>query len=417
MKLIARYNRFNLPVMFFVFLISGAAAYFLIIQVLQNELDNGISRVRVRIQNYVNKQHALPVINAFYNETVEFKRINAPLSDTGFQTSHFFIPRLNKNHVSRKLIFQLAVNDDLYKATITSPLEGPSHVIVILPVITISTIFIIILISVLINRLMLSRLWIPFYESLQLLRKFKIDRPEPFSFPKTRTDEFNFMIDNLKTATSSGSETYQLLKEFTENASHEIQTPLAIIRSKLDVLIQHDGLSEQQSETARTVYSAIDKLSRLSQSLLLITKIGNRQFEDKTTIDLRQKIREKLAQFRELWQSNNIEVASELKDAEIRANEELMDILLNNLLSNATKHNLQAGEINIELRPRELFVCNTGRLTALDQRQVFKRFYKEAQHSDSNGLGLSIIKQICDVSEIVPVYRFSENRHAFILSW
>src|SRR5579872_5085893 len=98
MKLIVRYNRFNLPVMFFVFLVSGAAAYLLIRQVLQNELDNGISRVRVRIRNYVNKQHALPVINALYNETVEFKKIDAPLSDTGFQTSLFFIPKLNKNH-------------------------------------------------------------------------------------------------------------------------------------------------------------------------------------------------------------------------------------------------------------------------------------------------------------------------------
>jgi signal transduction histidine kinase len=417
MKLITRYNRLNLPVMLFVFFVSSAVGYFLIRRVLQNELDNGISRVRKRIETYVNRQHALPVTNAFYNEIVEFERIATPLSDTGFKTTRLFIPRINKYHVSRKLIFSFEVNNELYKATVTSTLEGTSHVTVILLIIMAITVFLIILVSVIINRLMLSKLWLPFYESLRLLGKFKIDRSEPFSFPKTRTDEFNFMIDNLKTATSSGSETYQHLKEFTENASHEIQTPLAIIRSKLDVFIQLEDLSESQSETARSMFGAIDKLSRLSQSFLLITKIGNHQFENRITVDLCLMIRGKLSQFRELWQTNNIEITSKLQDSEIQTNEELMDILLNNLLSNATKHNLPNGEINIEMQSRKLSISNTGQSSSLDHKRIFKRFYKEMPRSEGNGLGLSIIGQICDASGITASYQFSGNRHAFILSW
>jgi signal transduction histidine kinase len=249
------------------------------------------------------------------------------------------------------------------------------------------------------------------------LQKFKIDRPEPLHFPKTETDEFDFMIDNIRTATASGSEAYQLLKEFTENASHEFQTPLSIMRSKMDILIQNEAFSENQSETARTIYSGIDKLSRLSQSLLLITKISNQHFETKTSVDLHGKLHDKLYQFQELWQSNNIEVTSELHEVEIKANEELTEILLNNLLSNATKHNLPNGQIEIELQPRCLSVRNTGRANPLDQKMIFRRFYKQTPLNDSNGLGLSIIKQICDVSGITPSYRFSEDRHIFQLSW
>jgi signal transduction histidine kinase len=424
MKLIDRYNRFSLPVLLIVFAVSSIITYFLIRHVVQRELDNGISHVRTSIQEYVDEHHQLPVINSFYSPLIRLQKVNRPFSDTGFQTTWGDFPGARKHHISRTLTFSLVVGSELYRATISSPLEGTRDLTAILLTITLVSLLIIVQVSLLLNWFITPRIWHPFYSSLQMLRQFKIDRPEPLSFPKTQTDEFDFMIDNLRSATASGSEAYQLLKEFSENASHEFQTPLAIMRSKMDILIQNEAFSENQSETARTIYSGIDKLSRLSQSLLLITKINNQHFENKTTMDLNSKIQDKLYQFQELWQANNIEVTSKLHKAEIKANDELTEILLNNLLSNATKHNLPGGQIKIELQPRCLTVHNTGRASPLDQKMIFRRFYKEAPVNDSNGLvndsnglGLSIIKQICDVSAITPSYRFSEGWHVFQLSW
>jgi signal transduction histidine kinase len=417
MKLLDRYNRFNLPVMIGVFIISGLLSYFFIRQALQNELDWGLERVYARIQDYINKHNRLPEVNSFDDMGIEFEKTGAPVNSAHFLTTKKNIPEQHKDHISRQLVSGVRINNVFYKITITSPLEGTRHMTRVILVITITTIFLIILVSVLFNRYVLSRLWKPFYESLRLVRRFKVDSPAPILFPETGTDEFAFMIDNLKIATVRGAEDYQLLKEFTENASHEIQTPLAIIRSKLDILIQDGKVTETHGETVKAAYRAVKKLSRLNYSLLLIAKIDNQHFDNKSALNLHSKLEEKLFEFRELWQGNNITVESDLAATEITANHELIDILLNNLLSNATKHNIRDGKINIELRPSCLSIINTGAPGALHSGRLFKRFYKEIPNSENNGLGLSIIKQICDASATTPSYRFSGNTHAFVLSW
>jgi signal transduction histidine kinase len=417
MKLITRYNRFNLPVLLLLFFISSIASYFLIRQVLLNELDKNIIHTMNSIKKYVQEQKKIPEIIPLTSQVVEINKVNAPFADTGFQTINPDPAYPMQHHLHRKLVFQLQQNQSFYRVSISSPLEGAKHLTILLLKITIFTTFLIILVSIFISRFILSKLWLPFYESLDVLRNFRIDNPTPLSFPATTTDEFKFMIESLKAATNKEAETYQSLKEFTENASHEIQTPLAIIRSKLDIIIQNEDLSEQDSEISKSVYSAIDKLSRLNKSLLLISKIGNSQFVIKKNINLAEKVREKLSQFEELWFSSNIKVESKIIDTAIIMNEELIDILLNNLLSNATRHNMENGKINIELQPGSLSVINTGAQIALDQKRIFKRFYKANQHSENNGLGLSIIKQICDVSDIDLVYSFSFNMHSFKLTW
>jgi signal transduction histidine kinase len=236
-------------------------------------------------------------------------------------------------------------------------------------------------------------------------------------FPSTNTEEFAFMNESLGMAAKKAEEDYLLLKEFTENASHELQTPLSIIRSKLEMLIQEEDLSHRQSEIVRSAFAAIKKLSRLNQSLLLLTKIGNQQFNDLEDVRLDEKIENKLGQFRELWQTSGIEVSSRLSPAIIRASPELIDILLNNMFSNASNHNIPHGDIDIALESRQLTISNTGLSVPLDARRVFTRFYKGEQHTGHNGLGLSIIKQICEVTTLRPSYQFSGNRHTFIFSW
>jgi signal transduction histidine kinase len=167
----------------------------------------------------------------------------------------------------------------------------------------------------------------------------------------------------------------------------------------------------------QSAYLAVEKLTRLNQSLLLLAKIENNQYAETVTVDLKQKIGEKTEAFHELWQSQDISVNTSLAGATVNMNKELADILLNNLLSNATRHNYSGGFIQIELRSDQLKITNSSRQSQLDQEHLFSRFYKQINSRQQNGLGLSIIKQICDASDFSINYTFAEGKHSFIISW
>jgi signal transduction histidine kinase len=417
MKLFARYSRINLVVMVGIFLLSGVVFYWLVNLVLVREMDADLLGVEGRIRDYAQQYHSFP--QAF---SLDEARISYRLTDLHERTRRFervvlYSDREKKMHNFRQLSFQMQCGNSWYEVTIVKPLEGLHHLSRVILIVSLSAIFIIIISSILINRLVLSRLWRPFYDTIHAISNFKLGSTSSIRFPETTIEEFAFMNESLKQATEKAEKDYHLLKEFTENASHELQTPLSIIRAKLDLLIQDHRLSQEQSEITRSAYGAVKKLSRLSQSLLLLAKIENRQFSNIETIDLNEKIEEKVAQFQELWQNRGISIEYNLQKADIRANGELIDVLLNNLLSNASNHNVTKGSIGIELIPNRLVVSNTGVNTPLDSNRLYQRFYKGAQHTSRNGLGLSIVKQICEVSSIATGYQFNKDRHIFTLTW
>jgi signal transduction histidine kinase len=149
----------------------------------------------------------------------------------------------------------------------------------------------------------------------------------------------------------------------------------------------------------------------------LLAKIENNQFTDVKLIDLKRELDEKIGQFRELFQDNQINIIADLQPAYIRANQELVDILLNNLLGNAIVHNRPDGAVIIELTACRLTIRNTGVEQDLDKSKLFRRFYKAEQHTHHNGLGLSIVKQICEHAGISVNYRFENGYHVFSLEW
>ena len=207
---------------------------------------------------------------------------------------------------------------------------------------------------------------------------------------------------------------YEALKNFTENASHEMQTPLAIINSKLDVLIQDETISEFQMQQLQGIYNALDRLSNLNQSLLLLTKIENNQFTALDNIVLDNLIKEKLTQFEELLESKKLTISTQLEKTTIQCNKQLADILINNLLNNAIRYNRQNGSIAITLSANTLQIANSSFLPALDSQKIFQRFYRHADtNQDGNGLGLSIVKQISDRMGYAVHYEFADDRHLF----
>lgn len=418
MKLFTKYSRINALVTVTIFLVTSFILYFLIRQVLIIQLDQNFERIRNRMLQYVDQHQALPGPQLLDDLKVYYSpRGKLAPEPEHFESTHFFDSTLGKDHRFRKYFFPLKVNQDWYQVTLVKPLEGTHHVANAIVLTTIAVVLVIILTSFLVNRLVLRKLWAPFYEAMALMRNFKLGDKSAPTFPETSIEEFSVMNKNLRDATGKAAEDYRVLKEFTENASHEIQTPLAIIRSKLDLVIQDDNLSESQSEKLKSAYGAIKKISRLNQSLLLITKIENNQFADTEVIQLKESVSEKLSQFHELWENSRLTVSGDLEEAAVEANPELVEILLNNLFSNATRHNTAGGSISVKLAPGCLTITNTGAPVSLDQDRLFKRFYKETPNTERVGLGLSIVYQICEASRIRIHYTFEEERHTFALQW
>lgn len=413
MKLFTQYNRITFWVLVVFLLLSSLAYYLLVRGLLFRELDLSLTKVETRIRNYVQQHHSFP-----QGEPLDDLRVSwSEVPQAGTRSFRLIPPSRGKNTDNiRELDFYLQLDQRWYKVTTSRNLEGMKGSAQMVMRTAGIALFVILLASLVINRLVFRRLWQPFYTSIAVIARFQLGKQALAEFPETRIEEFNFMNDQFRRMAAKVNKEYLVLKEFTENASHEMQTPLAVIRSKLDLAIQDRQLSETQSTILQSAYASVKKLTSLNRSLLLIAKISNNQYESSTVVDIHEKLKDKIIQFRELWEGK-LTIASELCEGTIQANPDLVDILLNNLFSNAGRHNIPNGQVVVQLTPGRLEIKNTGLPIPLDETRMFQRFYKGSGQEESNGLGLSILKEICDLSTIRPSYAFSGNMHAFILEW
>ncbi|MDX1672226.1 MAG: HAMP domain-containing sensor histidine kinase [Balneolaceae bacterium] len=256
-----------------------------------------------------------------------------------------------------------------------------------------------------------GRLFKPFRTTLDRIKRFNLYEKKPIEAEQTNVEEFNELNRFVEEMTEKAVSDYRNLKEFAENASHELQTPLSIAQGKLELLSETD-LDSEQYRYVESAQNSIRKLSKLSESLGLLTKIENHEFTDTEEIDLTQLIRDSLQSFDELISLHGLTVRSKLEEeVTVRMHPVLADILWRNLLQNAIKHNVENGSIEIRLDSETLEISNTGAPLEMDPDILFKRFRKADQSSESIGLGLSIVKRIINQSGMEISYHYDEDRH------
>lgn len=267
-----------------------------------------------------------------------------------------------------------------------------------------------------INYVAAKTIWKPFFQNLNMLKQFKVSAPQPMQLQQSSIREFEELRDVLEEMTRRSWQEYTTLREFTENASHETQTPLAIIRSKLDRLSQYP-VSEEMAAHIVHAKAGVERLSRMNKSLLLLAKLENKAFADKQELDFCHLLQAQAEQMEELFSLRQIDVVFSCQPLRLQANQYLCEVLISNLLSNALRYSPEGGEVNIILTPVELTVSNTGPLAELSQEQLFKRFRKSQQSSASNGLGLAIVKEICTAHGWRVSYTFRQERHIFTVQF
>ena len=251
----------------------------------------------------------------------------------------------------------------------------------------------------------------PLTKILQSIQSFTLKQNKPIQLPRTQIKEFAELNLFLEKTTSKALDDYRSLKEFTENASHELQTPLSIIRGKLELLME-STITEEQSHLILTAYNSVEKLSKINQSLILLANIENIEYDDKQNIDFSYLTNSALNAYAEMIEMKSIHFQKEIQEKVlIWINPMLADILLSNLIINAIRHNLVGGEILVKLTRKNLVIENTGNPPNVPTNELFHRFKKSNQNAESIGLGLAIVKRICDLYKFQIDYKYSKQYH------
>ncbi len=269
-----------------------------------------------------------------------------------------------------------------------------------------------------ITKKLSQRLWRPFYETLHLIENFDIDRHQKPHFTNSDIEEFNRLNKSINDLIKRNLAIYNNQREFVENAAHELQTPIAIFKAKVDTLIQRSDITEGQSELLSSLNTTISRLKRVNKNLLLLSKIDTEQYNDTETFSLQQLIKKQLGFFLEQAEQKNITVTTTFqKDVLVHANYGLTELLVSNLLLNAVRHNLKNGTINIAISHKTLEITNTGNPLGLKEEDLFNRFSKSSNSEQGNGLGLAIVKKIANHNTWTISYSFVENKHSFLVTF
>ncbi len=274
------------------------------------------------------------------------------------------------------------------------------------------------LIFFLINWLVSRSLWKPFYKTIESLQSFRASDKVKTELALAKTKEFRDLNLSVNAMMDKMIADFKSQKEFTENASHEMQTPLAVIKAKIELLIQSEKLGEKETDLILGIEEACSKLARLNKSLLLLTKIENRQFVAQADVSLNKIIDEALSQYEEYLDAKKIELIKIFETEKyLHINHDLCEVLINNLIQNAIRHNIQNGSIEICLNNKQLSIINSGESKALNEIQIFDRFQKNNSSAESLGLGLAIAKEIAEGSGLSLKYHFVSDKHSFILNF
>lgn len=411
MKLFTRYFRINLLATLFIFILASLAFFFLLRYVSIRQVDDDLRIEQREIESYILEFKKPPEPISVHDQSTSYELSQIQKPYRSFQTIRS--PQRGDEEHFRQLLFTAQVGGQWLLFKVSKSLEETEHLNRSIIAVSLTTIIAILIVSLIINRWLLRRLWKPFYLTLHGLEKYRLGEKIPPSFENDPIYEFNLLNHTVNRFIRDAEKDFLILKEFTENASHELQTPLAIVRSSLDVMMQNENLNETQSDLLQNASGAIQKMSKLNQSLLLLNKIENKQFAGVTAFDFKELLVEKMNNWQELWQGRNLHISASLQSVMVSMNEELADIMLNNFFSNAARHCAEGGDIHLLLLPNEFSISNTAHSGPLDDEKLFKRFSKAGQSTDQHGLGLSIVKQITEVSGMQVTYGYSGGSHLF----
>jgi signal transduction histidine kinase len=402
---------------------TGIALYFTIRTIVYKQIDTSLITEKTIIQDQIEETDTIPDFAASFGHMIEVHLYKSGIKYSQVINDTALFDKTSGDYLSfRHIRFTNSTPRNTgYLINIFQSLDENHNLLDSIGLGMLFLFITLLLTSIIINYLISRKIWQPFYRSMREVSNFDVLDDKQLAMPETNIDEFRQLNDVLSQMTRKIRKDYVSLREYNENSSHEIQTPLAVIRSKLDILIQNRKLNKESIELIKSINEAVAKIFKLNQGLLLISKIENQQFPETRKVSLKKLVEETLRNYDEIMQLKEIKVDTELTDkGVILMNESLADVLISNLLGNAVRYNINGGFIICRLDNRQLTITNSGLPLKVEPEKLFNRFQKGADHPEAVGLGLSIVKKITDhykmnisfsstgsVHEIKLIYRYN----------
>jgi signal transduction histidine kinase len=410
MKFLTKINRNYLILFSAMLLVISFSTYFVLQTIIRENMKENLIIKGAFIKKQIAETNHIPELKPF----IEIIRLDVKMiMNKQFKEVILFNAREDEEEVYVEYSDVLQVNNAYYLIKIREASVESEDLAISIAVVVFSLLFIAFAVSYFITKRLNKSIWHKFEYNLREIENFNFRENKSIQLRSSNIDEFdrlNLVVNNL---TDKLKKDFLSLKEFTENASHEIQSPLTIASLNLEETLQQE-LSEEAFKKVVTAINAIQRLTILNQNLLLLTKIENNQFAANDFIVLNELIEAKIQEFDPLTREKNIKIEFIFQSGfRVKMNQHLAGILINNLLSNAVNHNVNNGFIRITADQNKITICNTGTTNELTGETIFNRFVKG--NPKSYGLGLAIVKQICDTHQLDIHYSKNEF-HCFTIS-
>jgi signal transduction histidine kinase len=405
MKLQTQTNFYNIIYSGIVLIVIGFFLQITLVKIYYKQIDDGIKTEREIIQEEIEYLDTVPDYSQVFGHQIEVSLLQTPI---GYKNSFTNIQQYNERNQSddlyRNHFFSKNRKNGMgYTISILKPLSE-LHKFKRVVMLSISFAFMFLLIAFLGTGYFVNRkLWRPFYKTLDGLTQFNLDVPSTMNFVDTEITEFKQLNLIISSFSQKLKGDYVRMKEFTENLSHEINTMLAIIISKVELLLQKEDMTDEQIEHFTSIYHVTNNLIHLNNGLLLLAKIDNQYFNQLEQINFSQIIDNHLRTFDDFIIQKNLEVKTVYAPLTRNMNRSLAEILVSNMINNAIKHNIPNGYLHINITDSLIYIENSGE----KEKEIVTEKFKHDQFSNrpfrSLGLGFEIMKRICRI------YNFSMN--------
>jgi signal transduction histidine kinase len=417
MRILTKTSLYYLLVSFVVFLMGGIAYYTIMQGEIYDEVDDQLFTDKENILAFIRRTNELPHVTSGVTETIVVKEVTnknpvlESLTDTLIYSSYDeeYIPY-------RRLTFTTYQNGKAYQYTIMESVMDFDDLFES-TVFAMGWTFLMLLVGLgAVNYSINKYTWRNFYDTLDKIKRYSLSQYGPLQLKPSETTEFQELNTVLQNMTNKIHSDYLNLKEFTENVSHEIQTPLAIVNSKLELFMQSGNLTSTEAKLLEDMHNSVSRLARLNKSLILLTRIENREFTENENIPMHELLAEQTEQLQEIIEMHGLTVAQTIdQPVHVQMNRGLAEVLVSNLLINAIQHNQPDGIITITLDQEKLCLKNTGEELHEPGSNLFGRFVSGNKRSDSLGIGLALVSRICSVYNMRPNYSFVDGMHVLCI--
>lgn len=420
MKLLNYTTKYFAAILLFALSVFTVIFYFQMLDEIYDSLDDGLENQKILVINKAKKDPSILEKHNFEDGYYTIHQVNyldiKENQDTYRDTLMYMLNEEDYEPV-RLLETAFVQDGNYYKLkVITSMVEEDDLIEDLLY--SILWLYIGLIIGILLlNNWILKRLWKPFYSLLNKLKNFSIEKEQTIEFDKTKIEEFQLLNNQVEKLLQKSIDSFKAQKQFIENASHELQTPIAISINKLELLAEKEELSPKNIALLASVLENLERMTRLNQALLLLSKIDNKQFVEEENLNIAEVITQISNDFSDLAQHRNLELQLNIQEGIKKyMNRDLAIILFTNLIKNAVVHASLNSVIKIKIHDQKVSIENESETEKLDDQQLFSRFYKVNTNKNSTGLGLAIAKAIADKYSFHLNYAY-QNKHVFTVDF